>query len=232
LDSFALNIDERLRPWHDAGLRFLLVNEERHAREDEKAVKTAKPPTRAGTSLKTIEQQPAKPSRLGAADTKTEQRAAPADDSAWPTPWDVYRTRLSIPSKSVWTYWDLGYDMAGMVDESRKALFSKILAKLGQLPAWSRGCATFWPVAGLAAGEVLIPDIEMFWKGVELSRARRLFVFGRRAHDALFPGSEFTFRVTVVNSLECHVFPGPLDLLENRQGSKKIVWDALRMLRP
>lgn len=232
MDSFALNIDERLRVWHDAGLRFLLIDEERLASRDKKTVKSSVAPAGAWIPPKPSDQQAATPPRSATVTEPKEARSAPESGSVWPTPWDVYRTMLSIPAKTVWTYWDLGYDMGGMVDEARKNLFSRILKELGKLPSWGKGSSTFWPVAGLAAGDVLKTDTEMFWKGVELARARRLFIFGKRAHDALFPGSEFTFRITVLYGLECHVFPGPHDLLENREGSKKIVWDALRKLRP
>jgi len=137
---------------------------------------------------------------------------------------------LKVPCRTVWTYWDLGYDMGGMPSAARRELLGKIITKLQDLAGWQKGCVTFWPVAALTAHGKLEADTERFWKGVSLTGASHVVVFGRRAFAALFPDQDFECTSFRHNELTVIALPGPGNVLANRHGCKRTVWDTLRHL--
>lgn len=197
MDAAPLRLSERLRPWHAAGLRYLFRN------------RTQTPPP------------------AGEKPGKNAYQPAPAVDSenTWPAPWDSYRNRLEVPSRTVWTYADLCLDFGSSPSPERRNLFLLIIHFL----KWPKGSVTFWPVAAERAGR-LEPDAERFWQGVAECRARTVVVFGRRALDILFPGEAFAPRIFQARGVNVVVLPGPSDLLPDNRQAKKIVWDTLRSL--
>lgn len=151
----------------------------------------------------------------------------PANDPAdpWPGSWKLYRSKLATPSRTVWTYADLGLDLGSRPDSQRRDLFRLIIHFL----KWPKGSVTFWPVAAETdAG--LEPDPERFWRGVAEARASVVIIFGRRALSMLFPEEIFAPRIFPARGLTIVVQPGPSDLLPDNRAAKKIVWDTLRSL--
>jgi hypothetical protein len=143
----------------------------------------------------------------------------------WLGPWKTYHRKLAIPSRTVWTYADLGLDLGTSPDPNRRDLFKLIIHFL----KWPKGSVTFWPVAA-EGPDGLIPDPERFWQGVAECRARTVVVFGRRALAMLFPEETFAPRIFSARGLSIVVQPGPSDLLPDNRQAKKIVWDTLRSL--
>ncbi|MEW5772767.1 MAG: hypothetical protein AB1916_04515 [Thermodesulfobacteriota bacterium] len=154
-------------------------------------------------------------------------RRAPAQDSGepWTGPWKAYRRKLAAPSRTVWTYADLGLDLGSRPDPERRDLFKLIIHFL----KWPKGSVTFWPVAA-ETDHGLAPDPDRFWRGVAESQARTVIVFGRRALAMLFPEETFAPRILHARGLSVVVLPGPSDLLPDNRQAKKIVWDTLRNL--
>lgn len=249
LDSFALDTPERFRAWRGAGLRYFLgaPGADRFAVQAEidagsgrsnsaaKACRAMPPEARKPTAGKRSPQNVREPAEAAArkpekAQEKPEPTAAPEEQVEWPTPWDVYRLSLNVPCRTVWTYWDLGYDMGGMPSDARRELLFKIFDNLYNLAGWRRGSVTFWPMAALTASGKLDPDPERFWKGVRLTGASHVVVYGRRAFEALFPEREFEFRTFRHDDKSIVVLPGPGNVLADRQNAKKKVWETLRSL--
>lgn len=201
MGAASLRLSERLRPWHAAGLRYLFRSAAPEAPETAPA---AYPPTAyqappAVASRETIE--------------------------AWTGPWKAYRKKLVVPSRTVWTYADLGLDLGSSPDSNRRDLFSLIIHFL----KWPKGSVTFWPCAA-ETPQGLAPDPERFWQGVAECRARTVVIFGRRALAMLFPEESFAPRVFHAKGLSIVVQPGPSDMLPDNRAAKKIVWDTLRNL--
>lgn len=151
----------------------------------------------------------------------------PRNDSGdpWPGSWKAYRCKLASPSRTVWTYADLGLDLGSAPDANRRDLFKLIIHFL----KWPKGSVTFWPVAAEVPGG-LLPDPERFWQGVAECKARTVIVFGRRALAMLFSEEAFAPRIFSARGLSIVVQPGPSDLLPDNRQAKKIVWDTLRSL--
>lgn len=162
-----------------------------------------------------------------AAEARTAYPPMPGADSGdpWPGPWRAYRVKLAVPSRTVWTYADLGLDLGSRPDPNRRDLFRLIIHFL----KWPKGSVTFWPVAA-ETPDGLAPDPDRFWQGVAEAQARIVVVFGRRALDMLFPGEAFAPRIFTARGLSIVVQPGPSDLLPDNRQAKKIVWDTLRNL--
>jgi hypothetical protein len=141
----------------------------------------------------------------------------------------VYKTSLKVPCRTVWTYWELGRDMGAEPSKARRELLKSIMKHLHETAGWKQGSITFWPVAAISA-KGLVPDAERFWKGVELTGASYVVIFGRRAFEAVYPEREFEYGDFLHGERTIIVLPGPGDVLADRQGAKKVVWDALRNL--
>ena len=181
MDSAALHLDERLRPWHDAGLRFLY-------REGDEP-----------------------------------EEGEPREDIPWDRIWERYEPTLAQSSATVWTYWDLGYDLGGRPNPQRSELFHAIRNAL----KWPRGTIAFWPMAYLWGGE-LFPNPDFFWRGVREAGARGVVCLGRRAFDALFPDENFSGQTFTHNNVRVLALPGPAEIAADSTDSMKKALDALR----
>lgn len=169
-----------------------------------------------------------RPAASSAPETRpTAYQPKPAEACAdpWPGAWKAYRCKLATPSRTVWTYADLGLDLGAAPDPERRDLFKLIIHFL----KWPRGSVTFWPVAA-ETDQGLTPDPDRFWQGVAECRASMVMVFGRRALGMLFPEETFAPRVFFARGLSVVALPGPSDLLPDNRAAKKIVWDTLRNL--
>lgn len=198
MDAPSLRLSERFRPWHAAGLRYLF--------------RPAAPlPSRT------------RPAAYEPAPDNGSDESCPG---SWAGPWQGYRRKLAVPSRTVWTYADLGRDLGATPDPARRELFRRIIHFL----KWPKGSVAFWPVAA-EAGDGLVPDPGRFWQGVAECRAGVVVVFGRRALEMLFPEETFAPRIFHARGLSMVVLPGPSDLLPDNRQAKRIVWDTLRSLQ-
>ncbi|MDY7000444.1 MAG: hypothetical protein SVS15_01515 [Thermodesulfobacteriota bacterium] len=186
MDFAALHLDERFRPWHDAGLRFLY--QEGHG-------------------------------KFGREPKEEKGR----EDIPWDRVWERYELVLARRGKTVWTYWDLGYDLGGRPNPDRRKLLKTIMDKLN----WPKGSIAFWPMAYLW-GDELFPNPDFFWRGVRKAGARGVVCLGRRAFDTLFPDKDFSGRTFTLNNVRVLALPGPAEIAAGSSDSMKRTLDTLR----
>lgn len=237
MDSFALKLEERLRPWHKAGLLYVFgkPGHDRFAQDPKGPDESGTGPRRPdipGRNARFGDRSPAASANKPSAPrepTPAEDGKPESSSPEWPNPWDVYLTFLKIPCRTVWTYWDLGWDLGPRPSDARRQLLRTIIEKLHELAGWKKGSVTFWPVAGVTA-KGLVADPERFWKGVRKTGASHVVVFGRRAFEVLFPDRAFKFGVFEHEGLAIVVLPGPGNVLADRDGAKHTVWKLLRSL--
>lgn len=237
MDSFSLSLDERVRPWREAGLEYVFASPgtDRFASSrTQKREKTTAPygpgapaPRSGRNSQPAKIRKPSVPEPEQPARDVAGKPARPEPE--WPNPWDVYKTSLKVPCRTVWTYWELGRDMGAEPSRARRDLLKKIMKHLHETAGWKKGSITFWPVAAISA-KGLVPDAARFWKGVELTGASHIVIFGRRAFGTIYSERDFTYGDFQHDNRTIIVLPGPGDVLADRQGSKGVVWHALRDL--
>ena len=184
----ALHMNERFRPWYEAGLRFLY---------------------REGTTPEEDCEQ------------NTVRREIP-----WDRVWEKYRPKLARRGKTMWTYWDLGYDLGGRPDPGRRKLLKALMDALG----WPKGSIAFWPVAYLE-DEDLFPNPDLFWRGVREARSRVVICLGKRAFRTLFPQKNLPRQNFVYNNFRVLPLPGPAEIASGGEGLKKKVLTALQGLK-
>lgn len=253
LDAWTLAMREDLRPWANAGLRHVLCEQEvaafKVSREtplaahsvptlgvgptaaSSRTARPAKPAPAEGWTQPVKQQAPATPveltdSRPCSSSAAVEALGDEPEDLAI-FPWELFRPRLRVPSRQVWTYWDLGLDFGPEPLAERRDLFSKILHFL----KWPAGSVTFWP-HNFEHRQTLVAQPGQFWRGVREAQARSVVVFGQRAFKILFPREPFAHGTFRHNDLDIVVLPGPTQMLSQDAEAKRIVWDTLRNLRP
>lgn len=252
MDAWTLGLSEGLRSWADAGLQFILSDQDVSAYDvsDEsqnviphprarsfapagdgwKAPRPAGQPRRegdgGGRDLRRAEASPP-PAAEGKDDAK--DRSAPRFEDSGEAlavfPWDAFRPRLRVPSRSVWTYWDLGTDFGASPDAARRELFATILKHL----RWPSGSVTFWPLNFELEGG-LRAQPGQFWRGVREARAETVVCFGERAFSALFPRETFSPTPFRRGALTVIPLPGPTAMLGGDAEAKRTVWNTLRSL--
>ena len=106
-----LNIKEGLRPWEQAGLKFLLIN--RPVRELAKSAPRQ---------------------------TERDEHDPPEQTSLWPEPWASLFKAVRRPARTVWTYMELGLDLSGSPDPARRETLLKLTSALawpkGSIAYW------------------------------------------------------------------------------------------------
>jgi len=106
-------------------------------------------------------------------------------ETPWPAVWQEQVKRAKI-APVVWTYWELGLDLSGAPDITRRELFQTLLVQTLAHPA---GTHSFWPVAlpeQDGQGEAQMkPNARVFWEGVKLLGGRAVVIMGAQALDAL-----------------------------------------------
>ncbi len=138
-------------------------------------------------------------------------------------PWDDFIKKLSVPSHSVWTYWDLGHDFGRHPDSGRRELFKKILYYLH----WPKGMCTFWP-ATFEHHEELVAQPSQFWRGVRQAQAHVVFCFGETVFASLFPRRKFTYVPFSYREYTIFPLPSPADMLAGKGNAKQITWKTLK----
>lgn len=175
----------------------------------------------------------ASPGKQSAPSTSpSSSKEAPATLSAANTeslavfPWDEFRPKLIVPSRTVWTYWELCTDFGPTPNAERRELFKKIIHFL----KWPRNSVSFWPLS-FEHQDVYIANKGNFLRGVRETGAHTIVCFGEKAFKVLFPRQRFTFSRLDLSGLSVVTLPGPEEMLSGDQQSKRIVWDTLRTIR-
>ena len=104
--------------------------------------------------------------------------ASPED---WPEPWRTAFTKARR-APLVWSYHELGLDLAGTGSPDRGNFFRKLIAELG-LPG---GTSTFWPTAvpvtdPETGARALQPDAAVYHEGLRRLAARAVVLLGRQS---------------------------------------------------
>ncbi len=165
-----------------------------------------------------------------APDTSSAKAGADSQASGpdWSSIWRRYRSKLKVPSRTIWTYFELGQDMGDAPDDERRALFRRIMEAL----AWPPGSIGFWPVAFQCRGR-LEPRRELFLRGMREAGAHTAVCFGPSAHGVLFDDQPFQLTTTTLGESTVIVLPGPKDMLgPDADKAKRIVWERLKAYRP
>lgn len=161
--------------------------------------------------------------------TQTSERQVVAETPAELAvyPYEEFRKKIRIPSRTIWTYWELGNDFGQQPSDERRDLFKRIIHFL----KWPPGSVGFWPLTFEHKGQ-LISQPGQFWKGVREAQARSVMIFGEEAFKCLFPRQPYKYGWTAKDSLSVLVLPGPGKMLAGDKQAKSYVWNTLRNHRP
>ena len=181
--SARLDTDERNRPWLESGLEFLL--QPGWSSVDQTAGQRSKQAETTNQNLST-------PDRIPPPRREDPRNATPAPPQPvtspnrpggmFPEPWAGFLKSVPPQPKIVWTYMELGLDLGGQPDATRRATLHNIIRFL----AWPKGSTAFWPVAALNNSGLQV-DTVMFWQGWELWQTPYIVCFGQEALTALKP---------------------------------------------
>ncbi len=220
----SLNLAERYRPWRDSGLHFLLRPDIEPAPEPDAdsvveahgTICNASPIVAEYSPSTTTSQQSnldlqKNPEGLPSQD-HTDSQSQPqvytpsipsaSPELSWPHPWDGYIEKLPESPMCIWSYWELGLDMAGRSSGKRRTILQKLLLKLN-LPAGSVG---FWPAAALHGDELLYDDT-FFLRGLAHAGAPDILCFGPELYGRLFPGEIYAPRPREAHGFTFHFLP-------------------------
>lgn len=185
-----ITIAEWLRPWHSAGVRHLLAEHPVALQKEAVAVSAAFPCSgRMRPAVSMAQEQPAdvvEPSCASCSEFAVKPAAADLNPAQWPPLWRSFFAKVR-PAPIVWTYHELGLDLAGGGKTERGTLFRKLIADL-RLP---KGTSAFWPTASPAVPldhAAAVPEdggLEangpLFWTGIALLKPKVVVVFGAKA---------------------------------------------------
>ena len=241
MDARSLGLREDLRVWYDNGLRFVFCDQDIEIARPV-AVHQARPTPAPGPTKRPQPpraQAPKEPAR--ATKPLRAERPAPAAPAPPPAPqptvsdsggdlsvfpWDEFRPKLIVPSRTVWTYWELGQDFGSNPDDERRELFKAIIKNL----KWPAKSVAFWPLSFPNQG-ALIGNKGSFLRGVRETGASTVVCFGEKAFKTLFPRERFVHGRHGLPGLTVLALPGPGAMLSGDGSAKRIVWDTLRALR-
>jgi hypothetical protein len=200
-----LNIPEHLRAWHEAGLHYVLKSPVADTEQAGPTAAVNAPASRSDTAAESPAGNPAhaaESARMPAPsqDSPTQSASRPAADAgagtakqgpagddppevsspaqsddytAWAEPWRSLWLKTPHDPKIVWTYYDLGAHMGGRPDPE----IGKLLQSLIYYFRWPKGTIAFWPMNELA-GDDCVPNVDMFWRGVDKLATKHVAIFG------------------------------------------------------
>ena len=156
----------------------------------------------------------------------TQPSALPAAQ-AWPSPWDMYWNKASKCAQVLFTYFELGADLAGRVDPKRSALFKDIINHLG----WNgKGVVSFWPLASLQ-NDLLRPEPDIFWDGAVQLGVQHVACFGASSASLLVPDFVSEKTTYLHGSIQLHLFSSPDELLALLPHERHLAVNKLAALR-
>ena len=187
-----------------------------HSREQEKKTDAGQARDRNGARSQSLD-KPGVVSEKTSAPAFSPCTSVPDDRATWPEPWRGLIAKAS-PAPILWTYFELGTDLAGIERSAdRSAFFRNLLSEL-RLP---RGSSAFWPCAmpeeEAGAGRVqLAGNPPLFAAGVAHLSPRAVVVFGERALAAIgLTGQAKYFRQIMVDGKLLLLLPEIEELLLN-----------------
>ena len=146
-----LTLAEMLRPWRAAGISELLgealtvgtpsAGPQNEGNISEFAPEPERLPAQAENSLEASQKAARHGKTHVRAGTQTRKDSAPLSSRAYPEAWRSLLERTN-PAPILWTYAELGEDLAGRGDKERSACLRRLIGSL-QLP---KGSSVFWPV--------------------------------------------------------------------------------------
>ena len=166
---------------------------------------------------------PVEPNRANQEAQANRPQFVESGDSLAVYPYDTFLQRLRIPSRTIWTYWDLGHDFGAAPQDDRRELFKTILKHL----SWPAGSVSFWPL-NFELGRELKAQPGQFWRGVREARATTVFCFGERGFKALFPRQDFSLAPMQRDGVVVQPLPGPTAMLAGDKDAKRTVWRMLK----
>ena len=131
------------------------------------------------------------------------------------------------PAYCVWSYFNLPRDIQKGFTNSRCDLVNNIINNL----QWNRQTYTFWPMSSLKEG-VIIPDIDLFFKGINVIKPVYIFIFGSGAFQSLFTDRDYTYGQHTLNGYRVISLPDFDSLLPDNRFLKNLVWNILKMYAP
>ena len=138
-------------------------------------------------------------------------------------PWTGYLKRVPPSPKLVWTYWELGQDLAGEGDQNRSECWRRLIQNLG----WPRGTVGFWPFAIFSGGN-LVPGIEDFLCGLRRIEPRGLVVFGVEPLLACLEAELAGGDLGTWLHRPVHLAPSPSQLVAGPQDEQERITEELR----
>jgi hypothetical protein len=145
---------------------------------------------------------------------------------SFPEPWASFFARAVDSPRIVWTYMELGLDMAGQTDPRRSGVLRNLIAHL----RWPKGTTAFWPVAALKNG-TLQPDPAMFWKGWNVWQTADIACFGHEALRVIQPEADATCSTCFMENVTIHVLPSLSRLMTMLPHEQQMAVDSLSALR-
>ncbi|WP_144303398.1 hypothetical protein [Oceanidesulfovibrio indonesiensis] len=240
----SLNLSERYRPWVESGLQYVLRSESASsvaagqraganisASQQHESLHAAESPSTASISQRELHQDqqhapslqhpPASPASLP--QDYPQQVPQSSADNPWPHPWDCYIEKLPLSPRCIWTYWELGLDMAGRSSGIRRTVLQKLLLKLN-LPAGSIG---FWPAAALQQDELMY-DAELFLRGLAHAGASDILCFGPELYGRLFPGEVYAPGPREAHGYTFHFLPPIREYLADNRAALEALLQRVR----
>lgn len=143
-----------------------------------------------------------------------------------PEPWNTFLSIAPPAPKVAITYYELGLDLGGRADASRRALFRAMLMYL----AWPKGTALFLPCTALD-GNSLVPGTDAFWHIARSYGIRQVACFGEPAQRVIAPGCRMSQYRIQLDTVTINVFPAPFDLANLKSHERRLAISPLRELR-
>lgn len=225
-------MEESLRPWQENGIGHILCKEPVPASGEHRPRPVR---ARTGSGQGEARPTPGPPVRQVSPPPRTGPgipTAAPdVTQPELPPAYAAHLNRTTIPSFTLWTYWEFGEDLLGSPDPHRQALWRGMLKALHDRLGWPRGSIAFWPLTMIRDGNAT-PDLELFMYGVRRIKPVYLFCFGRKAFEVLLPNREYAAGRYTRDHLSIQVLPGPEEMLPDNKEAKGAAWKIFQRYTP
>ncbi|MFO7728567.1 MAG: hypothetical protein R6X11_09585 [Desulfonatronovibrio sp.] len=157
------------------------------------------------------------------ADPKTATSSKPAVNQGIPSPLLKYNR----PAYFLCSYHDFPLDIEEGFTNPRCDLISRIFASL----QWNERTYTFWPLSVLKK-EKVVPDAELFLKGIALIKPVYIILFGSMAFETVFKDREYTYGLHRYNEHQVIALPAFDSLMPDNRLLKQLVWKVLKKYTP
>ena len=228
--SARLKVRESLRPWIESGLEFvyapggLAVEAQPQPPAPSQSAQSAASPQQV--QRPTVRPEPPQIAPTPRPAAPTQPTPAVNAGGPFPEPWQSFLRFAKAEARIVWTYMELGLDLAGQSDPRRRSVLKNVQAHL----KWPAGTINFWPVAALTHG-ALQPDNRMFWRGWELWRTPHIVCFGDEALSVVLPDADPKLDTHLLEQVIVHKLPPLAKLMTLLPHEQQMTVDSLAGLR-